>query len=346
MARDLRLDALKGALISLVVAGHYLEMSGAGTTVDLLASGWHVEPQRTLLFAIYIVHIPAFVMLAGVTASTRRLGDRIAAMLTLFVVVQLLYVVPRTVLLGLPETWYHPVFGLWFLLAMVWWLAAMPLVERAPRATLAVGVLLAVVTAAAPFSGLWLTWSRAVYFFPFFVLGHLAGRGLLRRLPVTRPLPAQLGLVAFLGTAAVALDRLGAHPAWIRGNATAWDLDAGVVDTMLGRSLALALAAAALVLLLLAVPVRPGLATLGQRSLAIYTLHIGGVVVAEEVFLRVRPSLPVTMLLVALGTAATLWVLSRPVFDSEVRRVSGWGPALLGAVRAGVADRATSSGRR
>ncbi len=273
--RDRKLDVAKGVLISLVVLGHYLETSG-GRSPDDLYSGWYVEPQRWVLLAIYLVHMPAFVLLAGVTASTRNLGSRLVQIGTLLAGLQVVYVAASHVI-GTPAPITAPFFALWFLLGLLFWLATMPLTVRWPLGVLVLSVIVSLASGFVPVGPL----SRVLYFWPFFVAGHLFGAQMLRR---SRALGAWSWLV---GLAALAAGWIasGTQPGWLRGNLGYDALGVGTVEGVVGRAATLALAGCAIWLLLLTVPARQAaLEALGQRSLSIYALHIAGVLVLESFF--------------------------------------------------------------
>ena len=64
--RDRRLDVAKGVLISLVVFGHLLPRVGLDDGLTTLA-----------YTVIYAFHMPAFIFLAGITAKSTRLLERL-----------------------------------------------------------------------------------------------------------------------------------------------------------------------------------------------------------------------------------------------------------------------------
>ena len=127
--RDRRLDVLKGLLITGVVLGHFLETSGGGPPSGLYP-GWDHEPQRTVLTFLYLFHMPLFIFLAGITARERDLVHRVVQMVGLFAVLQVAYLLIRPQYELTLDAFVHPVYGLWFLLAMGWWLATLPIVRR------------------------------------------------------------------------------------------------------------------------------------------------------------------------------------------------------------------------
>ena len=276
---------LKGVLIIGVVLGHFLETSGGRAPTDLY-SGWYSEPQRTLLTALYVVHMPLFVLLAGVTASRRRLGHRIAQMVGLYLVLQTSYLVLRGADVT-PDALVHPVYAMWFLLAMAWWLATLPLVHRLGRAALPVAVAVSLVAVLLPSEDTSLvTWARALCYWPFFVAGHLHGRTLLRRVA---DLDASAALRSAAVTVMVAATALilawGVDPAWYRGADTAASMDEAGAIALATRVVCSGVAVVCALALMSLVPQRqPLLEVVGRRSLPVYALHVPLVFAAEAWF--------------------------------------------------------------
>ena len=84
--RDNRLDVAKGVLIVLVVLGHLLEE---------VSGEWEDGLVRLVLTVIYAFHMPAFVFLAGLTAKSTRLLERLLTFVMLLGVFQYLYFVAK-----------------------------------------------------------------------------------------------------------------------------------------------------------------------------------------------------------------------------------------------------------
>lgn len=322
-ARDTRLDVLKGVLIIGVVLGHFLETSGGQAPTDLY-SGWYSEPQRTILTALYVVHMPLFVLLAGVTASTRRLGHRIAQMVGLYLVLQTSYLLLRGADVSF-DSLVHPVYAMWFLLAMAWWLASLPLVQRLGRAALPVAVAVSVLAVLLPSddTGL-LTWARALCYWPFFVAGQLYGKALLRRVG---ELDATVALRSAAATVLVAVTVVflawGVDPAWYRGADTAASMDEAGAVAVATRVVCAGAAVVCALALMSLVPQRQALLeVVGRRSLPVYALHVPFVFAAESWFQgRGLGALEATGA-ATLMTVASVALLSTAWFDRVVRVVA------------------------
>jgi fucose 4-O-acetylase-like acetyltransferase len=332
--RDTRLDAAKGVLIALVVLGHFLPPS-AGTDVDGVYSGWFHEPQHVLIVAIYLVHMPLFIVLSGAMARDDRVLERALRFLVLLLALQAFYLVALTVLTGeVPEHPTQPFFVLWYLLAMVWWTALVPLVRRHPRGAVAGSVLAAVVVGVLPFDGDVATYSRTLVFLPFFVVGHLHGRRLLAA--TAHPTAAERGTAAVVGALVVALTWLVMDDKdWLHGNVSFAEMGISDVRGLGTRAAVLAASALMCVVLLVLLPrTGRGWAALGRRSLPVFVLHPLFVLPSLDVLqsLGTEHDPWLTALLCVVLTIVTVAATSLPVLDRALRAVSTTGAR--GAVRA------------
>jgi fucose 4-O-acetylase-like acetyltransferase len=321
--RDRRLDLLKGLLIAGVVLGHFLETSG-GQAPGELYSGWHHEPQRWVLTFLYLFHMPLFVFLAGVTARPRRTVQRIAEMVGLYVLLQTAYVALRHGVgeLG-AERLLHPTYALWFLLALGWWLLALPVVTRLGRFALPAATAVSIVAVLLPYpDGGLVAWSRALCYLPFFIAGHLHGTGVLRRTAAASTV-VMATAVAALVTVTTIVVRTGLDPRWIRGADTAVSMGVTGPDAVAYRVLCLVLATLCGVCVLAVVPSRlRHVEGLGRRSLAVYALHIPVVFVLQDAFQGAGVGQVEASLLAVAVTVVVLRVLAHPFFDRAVRRTA------------------------
>jgi fucose 4-O-acetylase-like acetyltransferase len=318
--RDGRLDLLKGLLIAGVVLGHFLETSG-GQAPGPLYSGWSHEPQRWVLTFLYLFHMPLFVFLAGITGRPR--AHRVAEMVGPYVLLQTAYVSLRPDVEMTSDRLLHPTYALWFLLAMGWWLASLPVVKRLGRYALPLTAAVAVLAVLLPFpDGDLVAWSRALCYWPFFVAGHLHGARALRRTADSSTAAVAAGSAIPVTVTAVVV-RSGLDPRWIRGADGAASLDVSATDAVAHRLLCLALAALCGACVLMLVPARMrGAEGLGRRSLAIYALHIPVVFVLQDSFQGAGVSQLEATLLATAVTVVVLRVLAFPVFDRAVRRTA------------------------
>ncbi|MGH1563803.1 acyltransferase family protein [Mumia sp. DW29H23] len=181
MTRDPYLDNVKGALIVLVVVGH-----GLGQVLGA-PGAWDVY------FAIYLFHMPAFVlvcgMLAGRTLDGRRASGLFRSIVIPYVVFQLLYLVSFRAL-GDDSVDYSanqlltPLYQLWFLLSLLAWRLLAPVfAQLRPSVAIGISLVISVVGGAASDLGLLLSLNRTFGMLPFFVIGLCLGRGAPNRIP-------------------------------------------------------------------------------------------------------------------------------------------------------------------
>lgn len=268
-SRDPRLDTAKGVLIVFVVLGHLLE------AID----HWHTDAARVPLTLIYAFHMPAFVLLAGITAARSRPLRRVATLLLFLGTFQLVYFVEwRLIESGKAFAWTEPFWLLWFLLAMVWWQSLVPLMVRAPRmalvGSLAVSLGAGIVAWIDSPIGNALSLSRTLVLLPFFVLGVTCGTSLLDRLAGI----SHRGRLALLALAALALGLLMlADPGrgWLYASSGYAQLGVGPLEGVATRGTLLCVAALVTFAVLAQMPARDvgWLTTVGRRSLGIYLLH-------------------------------------------------------------------------
>lgn len=307
-----RLDVAKGALIILVVLGHLLEAT----------AGWEARTTRLPLTAIYMFHMPAFVFLAGITAKSTQLPRRIGVFLVLLVVFQTLYffAVP---LLGLERTFslVRPFWILWFLLAMCWWQLLTPLISKFPKTSVGLSFLIASMSGIFESIGYDFTFSRAVVFLPFFVVGATHGQVILRtagRIAVQWKIA---GVVALAG-AWLYLYYRDTRPGWLYGSFSFERLDTQDPQGVLFRIGLLFIASAAIFVFLSLMPDKDGMpAMLGRRSLAIYLMH-GFVVLAITPYLPLildQTNSIVAFVAAVLLTMLTVALFALPVFDQLIR---------------------------
>lgn len=306
--RNCYFDNLKGGLILLVVFGHLLEPFLAAGTASI----------RLVYLTIYAFHMPLFSFCSGwfsVSLTPRKLVSNV---LYPYVVWQSIYCIfYRTVLgnSGMELHYATPIWVMWYLLSAFLWGLMLPLFRSERRR----GMVLALCCAAAlgllaGFSneiGYYLSLSRTLVFFPFYLLGHCC-----------RVRKAVLPGKKWLAPAAV-LSALGLGILVCCKNINAINFYEAVGYAQTGGSLFVrlfhyVLAAALSVLVMALTPRRPTpLSRLGERSMQIFLLH--GLLVSwlSQRWLSRLSDLPspYVILVCALAGALALCLLlgSRPV---------------------------------
>lgn len=163
-------DNARFLAITLVVIGHALtKMVGQSDTAFVL------------YLAIYLFHIPLFVLLAGFFASAEApTGKRIQSIVTDLVLPYLIFEMIWSVIQSIQggEFLFNPLrpsWTLWFLLSLIAWRILLPYLAQLP-APLVIAIVVSV------WSGYWavdqtLSLSRTLGFVPFFVLGWMLRQG-------------------------------------------------------------------------------------------------------------------------------------------------------------------------
>lgn len=266
-ARNPWIDNARFVLIVLVVFGHSLE--------PLLGSG-HPTVEAAYRF-IYLFHMPAFAALSGAVASTgldaSTLRKIVFRLLLPYLVFQGLYT-----LAAMSSNWPDdgpggiatPYWLLWYLPSLACWRLMLPFFARL-RFRIVLAVSLALAAGWAGDLGYYLSLSRILVFFPFFLLGW-------RFVPAwreqSRMLPVRVGAIITL-LALLALS-FTSHPDphWLYGSYGYSDLDVSALVGVGLRALQLAGACLAGLAVLALIPRRhTHISALGQGSLSAYLLH-------------------------------------------------------------------------
>lgn len=312
-SRDHRLDAAKGVLIFMVVLGHIMAA----------VTPWDDASLRIFQTAIYAFHMPAFVFLTGMTARSGKIPHRVAFLLILLATALPLYYGWMS-MLGLDPDFDFlvPYWITWFLLALVWWLLTVPLIERFPRTMLSLSLVTGLFGGLIPEYDYQLSIARALAFWPFFVIGKLYGHrilswagsgGLGKRAGLLGAAMVPVGVFYYFD-----VDKL-----WFYGSRGFEFMDATAVEGSALRGI-IALCAMLSTLAVLAwVPRGAGMwATVGRRSLAVYLMH-GFMVRALnrplDDILEVVPG-PVMVMVCFILSALTTWFFALPMWDKGIRR--------------------------
>ncbi|OUL25897.1 hypothetical protein BV378_14265 [Nostoc sp. RF31YmG] len=261
--RNLRIDAAKAVLIVLVVFGHFIEWAPIG--------------QDQILYRfIYLFHMPAFVFLSGLVCADIIDGKGARRILGMIL---LPYLAHQAVSNGMVALLKHepfalsvgqPYWALWYLLSLCCWRLLMPLL-LATGWPLTVAIAVSLLSGFGPeFDHAWSA-GRTATFLPFFVLGHQYAKRHGIDLPV---LSVRRGLLALGVVAAVAFATRAEPFEWLWGHTPYAEFAATQWRGFVLRLLQLCAGAVGTLGLLRLVGGIPLLATIGQRSLAIFIAHI------------------------------------------------------------------------
>lgn len=159
--RDSFFDNYKAFLILCVVIGHFM---------DHFTSDFRIA--EILRIYIYFFHIPAFSFISGYFAKKNNYKVLIQKLLFPYFIFQSIYFIMYT---GIGrDVSYHlisPYFTLWYLIALFAWRLVIDHFKKLPHPIL-LSLIGSILIGFIPDCGDFLSISRIVSFFPFFVMGH------------------------------------------------------------------------------------------------------------------------------------------------------------------------------
>jgi len=168
--RDSYFDNLKGALITLVVIGHFLLPMEQTRFVG------------SMFWAIYLFHMPMFVMISGYFAKGifrdgHFRADKVLRMIWLYILFELVVYVTENLAAGTlfqePIDLFYEGGAPWYLLSMIWWYVSIPFVTAfKPRTAMALVTVTALLAGYSKSLGDGLAMSRTLTFAPFFYGGY------------------------------------------------------------------------------------------------------------------------------------------------------------------------------
>ena len=180
MARDNRIDSLKGFLIILVVLGHVI------TNLDNVNTLNHA-----VMGLIYVFHMPLFILLSGYLTkpagqqTSRQLWKNVSVLFVTIVIFHLLSAT-RLVLMNSIDragSFLEFPYGiLWYLMSLIYWRIIIyytpRCLERRPALYLALAFIISVLCGLTGLGKL-LSIQRTLNFFPFFLLGYYYKQGII-----------------------------------------------------------------------------------------------------------------------------------------------------------------------
>ena len=185
MKRNHSVDALKFALITLVVMGHVPLIDG------LIGTGWNYKCDKLAyhtMTAIYAFHMPLFVFLSGMFTKTYGLEKQLSKskkLILLFLLFQsidiamALFIEQKGLTLRRVIT---PCFALWYLVDLFYWrIMTTILNKRYKNLIILVSIALSLLAGYIPI-GSEFGIQRFFSFMPYFVVGHYYGQEILARI--------------------------------------------------------------------------------------------------------------------------------------------------------------------
>lgn len=178
MARDNRIDSLKGFLIILVVLGHVITYLDNVNTLNHAVMG-----------LIYVFHMPLFILLSGYLTKPasqqdgRQMWKSVSTLFVTIVIFHLLSATRQVLMNGMDRAYTFLEFPygiLWYLMSLIYWRIIIYYtprsLERRPALYLAIAFIISVLCGLTGLGKL-LSIQRTLNFFPFFLLGYYYKQG-------------------------------------------------------------------------------------------------------------------------------------------------------------------------
>ncbi len=176
--RDVYFDNAKFILITLVVLGHFF------TTL-----AHHHEIIEAIYKTIYSFHMPAFILLSGVFAKgfyqkgyLVKLTKRIIVPYLIFQIIYILYYYFLYDHSTFSLDFLMPQWSLWFLLSLFcWYILLLGYAKLKPFLGIGLSIIIALLVGYLDSIANYLSLSRTLVFFPFFLIGYHLGRERLKQ---------------------------------------------------------------------------------------------------------------------------------------------------------------------
>lgn len=177
--RDNKFDNIKGIMIFLVVFCHSLEMLSGLVTTNMVV--------KSIYCIIYSFHMPVFIFVSGYFSKPKGnetieivARKAIAGCLIPYVFFNLIYDIPYKSVETVLDT-LNPSWTLWFLLSLFFWKTLVTPFSRL-RFSFAISVIFALYVGTLSQVGSFLSISRTICFFPFFLAGYLISPSVIEKL--------------------------------------------------------------------------------------------------------------------------------------------------------------------
>lgn len=159
--RDSYFDNLKFLLIALVVIGHIIEPLTSSGTVKFLFT------------LIYLFHMPLFSFVTGYFSKRYAPTKLLQNVAIPYIAFQVLYFLFTRYILGdisVSLSFFTPYWLMWYLLSLLMWQLVVPMFQF--RYSIIVAILVGILAGYDPSVSYFLSLSRTIYFFPFFLMGY------------------------------------------------------------------------------------------------------------------------------------------------------------------------------
>ncbi|MER2192664.1 MAG: acyltransferase family protein [Solibacillus sp.] len=275
--RDAYFDNAKALLIVCVVVGHTLSgMLGEARWMD------------SLYMTIYTFHMPAFIFVTGYYAKVLRTKKDwwklMKAVVIPYFVFQFLYTAYYVYVLDFNvefNLFEQSRWGLWFLVSLFCWRVMLPLFTRS-KWMIAVALIIALIAGKLPFISEPFSLSRTLYFFVFFIAGYHLSVEPFKKAGSKGKIAGVIALILLFMTMYFFNDT--SWKEWLFGRLPYAEVEPFLVDSgILNRLAVYAICAVATIAFLAIVPATKfSWTVIGQRTMAIYILHLVAVQTFRE----------------------------------------------------------------
>ena len=319
--RDISFDNLKGLLIFLVVFCHFFEF--------LVPQWTHYPIVYNLYYCIYTFHMPAFIFCSGYFSKNsarasntdrRVVSDCLIPYLVFQIFYCFLFFSPKPYITDSLLSLFNltqPQWALWYLLCMFFWRILLRPAETL-RWPLLTGILLALYIGTTS-AGVFLSLSRTLTLFPFFLAGYRMTPDQLASVRRKSPLLAlavfalSLGISLWLASSGVPLGHIRMAQPYADFQVPAW-------RALLLRVLAIILGSASIFSLLALVGKRRSLfSTFGRFTLPIYVIHTGIIRLVSKFFQLRTQNAAMILLAAAISAFALCAGLGQGRLDKALR---------------------------
>lgn len=272
--RDYMWDNMKGILIFLVVAGHFLESNTLSLGLAKDFDYW-----------IYTFHMPAFIFISGFWTKKycrqgKVRGEKTAVLIAYYLLFQLLLTCfSRLIEAKVDYSLFSSRRGLWYIFSLILYYLLVPVIEKIPPYITIPGfIILGVLISNDLSAGTYFSIHRTFVFAPFFFAGYyLTGESVKKLQGIKSYIRYPLGAALF--ACSVAIWKLQSEDVLPRrlfyGKANFFELDMRVRNGAVVRLEAYLIAALMIVAMILLVPkCKTFLSYLGRKSLQIYIFHL------------------------------------------------------------------------
>ncbi|GCF94096.1 acyltransferase [Enterococcus florum] len=312
--REFLFDNIRGILILLVVLGHALEYFRLENKVG-----------QFLYVFIYLFHMPVFIFISGYFSKNLEKGRR-TSVETFLIPYLLLNIFLSVIMLALGKieeiSILSPGWTLWYLYCMFIWRLMLPDLVKI-RYVLLLSFIVGIFSGFLTEFGTYMAMARTLGFFPFFLAGYYTDKTLiknLRRIPHSKLI--SIGIIVFAIMTAYLWTSNNLPPELLWRDRAYNAFAVPLLQNLLTIIFLYGMGFAFVFVFITLANNKPHLfSTWGQRTLAIYLLHI--YLVAPLVQLTDYIKLPVIQLtLLVLGSLGILYLLSRPKVTTVLQKTT------------------------